>query len=387
MQVNAVWAGPRLRSAVRLTLGMGLAAVATIPVLLDIPRDRTAPLLIVGVLLTVALIASIVMTLRLEEYSRSAWLEVMPAIGLIIVLAVALVIPWEVFSPWVGDLFVIAFVVYYLVELRGVVKSHPAWYATLSLAGVVVLISLAMADVEAAVPGREISNAGQALLWASAQVLRAGSLVTYGPVTTMGAWLGFVIILSGVLFAAVLFSAITAWAVRHGHEEKGDSSRSGGDGVGDQVMRVLRDAGVIGPESFKQPDPLMYVDADWIVQRQKGGWWTSRERVTERYVARVRAGCSGFVPTEIIAVGHDAARPRRLDSRNRDPFQAGEGPVVEWAADPAGLILDRVRPGDTVVTGRRSLVERLAEDGVDIMTPEEFERCLSAAEKSARPTP
>jgi hypothetical protein len=361
------WAGARLRSAVRLVLGVALGIVATTPNLLDLSRSQSVPYVIVGTLLLVALIIVVFATLAQGGFTRAAQIEVVPALFLIVLVstvAAGMWLPIGWWGAWSGDVLVIGFVLYYLVELRGVVKSHPAWYAGLAIGGILVFISLAMADVEAAAANRQITNAGQALLWAAAQVFRSSALVDVKPITPTGEVLGVIVILTSVFFAAVLFSAITAWAVRQGAHRHQEGSRD--REIRDHLLAALREAGVLPSERVAEsPASRWFIDVDWIAGTRPRAWWITRRDANAEVLALLDGASDGWDGRSIVTVvqgpAHDYSGRHGIDSI-----------PVETTHDICAFVRAEAVPGDVVVTGRPGLTEALAASGIEVEAPGAF---------------
>lgn len=375
--VTPSWAGPRFRSTVRLVLGVALGVVAMSPNLMDLSVSQAVPYAIVGSLLLIALLAIVVVTLVTEDFSKHAWGEVGPSLFLVVLVSIVsadLWLPIGRWGAWSGDILVIGFVIYYLVELRGVVKSHPAWYAGLAIGGIVVFISLAMADVEAAAANRQITNAGQAMMWAAAQVFRSATLVDVEPITVTGEVLGFVVILTSVFFAAVLFSAITAWAVRQSASRDRQSRRD--DEIRENVLAALREAGVLSPDPLPERAEDRYlIDVDWIAGTRKGAWWRSRRESNAEVLA-------------LIAESRDEAETRRMvavvqgGGRDHGDNESTDALRVEATDDIVTYMRAEAHPGDTVVTARPGLIEDLAAAGIAVEAPGAFLGRLAGAQPS-----
>jgi hypothetical protein len=348
-----------------------------VPNLLDLSWAQTIPYIALGSLVFIALISVVVLTLVREGSTRQTWAEVAPSIfiaTLVVVMCVPLWVTVGVWGAWSGDVLVVGFVFYYLAELRGVVKSHPAWYAGLAIAGIVVFISLALADVEAAGSNRKITNAGEAMLWAAAQVFRSGMLVDVKPMTPAGSVLGFVVIVTSVFFAAVVFSAITAWAVRQGANR--DRQPSQDEVVRDSVLAALREAGVIAPDpDTDESTPRLWIDVDWIAGTRRGTWWIARHASAAEVLTQIEAAPDIGEGRAVIAVVHGTA-DREWDVESTDSIR------VEVASDVAGLVLEKARPGDVVVTGRPDLVEGVAEAEVEVEAPGDFLVRLAGSQRS-----
>jgi hypothetical protein len=273
MYVSARWSGSRLRSILRLTLGGLLGLVVILPDIIDVPFSRITPYYVVGAIAMFALLAVAVGTLYVGHFAARAWTEVVATIVLVVTSMTSAIVPsWM----WADEVAVAGFIVFYLFELRGIIRSNPALYAALAIAGVIVVASVAMADSEESAPDAQITTAGAAIAWAVSQVLRAGVLVDVEPVTPAGDVLGFIIILSGVLFTAVFISSITAWAVRQRDSRSAEPIRR-------QVLLALIDAGLV-PDPTAPPDAAavcrVFVDIDHFVGTRPHNWWRARALAT-----------------------------------------------------------------------------------------------------------
>lgn len=361
----------------RLVLGMTLGIVGMIPNLLDLTWTQTIPYIAVGSLVAIALVSVVVLTLIREHFTRRAWAEVGPSIFILVLVTVLCVPLWVtvgVWGAWSGDVLVVGFVVYYLLELRGVVKTHPVWYAGLAIGGILVFISLAMADVEAAASNRQITNAGQAMIWAAAQVFRSTALVDVKPITGPGEVLGFIVILTGVFFAAVLFSAGTAWAVRQGAHR--DQEASPDREVRDEVLAALREAGVLSDSSGSAPpQPRWLVDVDWIAGNRRGALWNSREELNAEVLTLLDGHSGELDGRQIVAVvlGRAAAG---------DGDRAFQSLQVDRTDDIASYLRTHLHDGDVVVSSRPHLVEELADEIVEVQAPAAFLGRLAGAQQT-----
>ena len=377
MYVDPAWAGPRFRSAVRLVLGVALGVVAMLPNLLDLSASQAFPYAVLGSLLLVTLFAIVIFTLVRGGFSKHAWGEVAPSLFLVALVSIVsadLWLPVGRWGAWSGDILVIGFVLYYLVELRGVVKSHPAWYAGLAIVGITVFISLAMADVEAAATNRQITNAGQAMLWAAAQVFRSTTLVDVKPITVTGEVLGFVVILASVFFAAVLFSAVTAWAVRQSAQRDRQARRD--DEIREGVLAALREAGVLSPEPAPElPENRCLIDVDWIAGTRKGSWWISRRESNAEVLTLIAESSDEADGNRLVAVVYG-------DRNDYDDDHRIEAIAVEETDDIMAFMRAQAHPGDCVVTARPGLVADLAAAGVEVEAPGDFLGRLAGAQRS-----
>lgn len=311
-----------------------------------------------GMGFAIALVATVIATIGAERSSREAWVEVAPAILVVTVLVVGLLMNWESFAPWLGEVIVAAFVIYYLLELRGIVTTNPLSYAAMALGGLVVIVSLVMADVEADATDRQIANAGDALLWASAQVFRSTPVINVEPVTSAGTRLGAMVIVAGLLFSAVLFSAATAWAVRFGHGRDNESQRKS---IREQVLAALEEAGLVASEELHEREAMTFVDVDWMAGRQRWGWWTSRERTTAECLRKLEAALEA--PTGSRTVFVVDKRAFHVDGSASHQHHM----TIRAVPDPAEYIREQAMAGDVVISGRHALVRCLADRGVAVL--------------------
>lgn len=360
--VSAEWSGARLRSVTRLALGTGVAAAAlAIDVVDPLPPARQ-----------IYYVAAVVLWLALAVCSMAfiwdgggRWAAWQENLASLLVLAGAVIAGTGIAGVFGGDIAVVTYALFLVIELRGVVQTSPAWYAALSIAGVTLVASLAMADVEATSPKAQISNVGEALLWSVSQVLRFGALVQNRPVTTEGEFLGVFVILSGVLFSAVLFSSITAWAVRQGQREPVPGER-----VRDEVRAVLLEAGLLTLDTTgEREDGRLWalVDVDDIVGRRRRTWLRSRRRAVSEYLASL--------PDDDVLIRSLGGDPGTMTVRcvlvsgtgpNLETDFAEPGRVVE-VSDVSAWIEDHVVSGDVVVTNRPDLAKALADRGVTVV--------------------
>lgn len=362
--VSHAWAGSRLRSAVRLALGTTLGVLALLAHVFDLSGALVD---VLAGLVWVALFGVTLGMLAQGGFRWPAWREAVPSI---LLLASILVARFGWLGMFSGDLAVCCFIVFYLIELRGVVRSSPGWYAALAIAGISVLASLAMAEVEAEAPDATIKDGGAALLWAMGQLFRFGTLIQARPVTQTGGLFGVVIIFAGVLFSAVMLSAVTAWVVRHG----GQGNRQRDDERYRQHVRdALREAGLLHDEVVEEEDvtPRVFINVEEVVGRVPRHWWRSRASATQEFL-------EGLPEDLDLAVG-DASDGRRrvyavvpaavVSPGDVDTDPAPGLSVVVTTEETDRWIDGRVREGDAVVTGNAEHSARLAERGVVVISP------------------
>lgn len=380
MYMSARWSGGRLRSAIRLALGSALAAVVIGPEILDVPRNVMEPYKVAVFILWILLAGIVVATLVAGHFSRRAWVQV---IATLIFLTTSIVSYFDLLGQWSSEVEVTGFIIFYLFELRGIVRSNPAVYASLALAGVVALASVSMAGEEDNQPGATITTSGKALLWGLGQVFKFGALVDDRPVTSTGEFLGLLVILSGVLFSAVLLSTITAWAVRQ------SSERNPSDSVRKQVMQALIDTGlVVDPWVPPGSSPVgrVFVDVDHFVGSDPRNWLRSRVLATRDLLDELENA-------DLAALPGSGSHRRQLVAVLEGPLGklAEDGGDDNWnfACVDAGTsaddwILRHATPQDVVVTGNASLRTGLDEKGVPTVSwTDVFPRDVTSHSRSA----
>jgi hypothetical protein len=370
MHVSSRWAGPRLRAAVRLVLGAILGAVALIPDFLDLGADSAAPYRWATAILSAILLGEALVLVIAGRMRAEAWREALPTV---ILLGAVTITTFHLLGVWSGEVAVVGVIIFYAAELRIIVPSRPAVYAALVIMGVVGVASLAMADSEASAQNAQIRNAGDGMVWAVSQIFRAGVLVDVKPVTTTGQFLGFVVIVAGVFFAAVIFSAVTAWAVRERQTAQEDAR------IRDQVLAALREAGLAIPAPAPRvdvPGPRVLLDVDDVVGRAPRGWFTTRAVVIERFLDDV-ASSPSRTDRQIVAV---------LDADAVPADDVPEHPNIVWvvAVDGSAEWLEaHVRSDDIVVSGNRHVVDAARESRAHVVAPGEWRSAVTGAS----PTP
>ena len=60
----------------------------------------------------------------------------------------------------------------------------------------------------------------------------------YAPKTDLGNWIGLAVVAAGVLFSAVLLSALTSWAVNSARKGKDDKGGDKGKAKGDTKSKA-----------------------------------------------------------------------------------------------------------------------------------------------------
>lgn len=366
MHVSSRWAGTRLRAAVRLVVGAVLGAVALIPDFLDLGVEAAAPFRWATAILSAMLLAETVVLLVAGRLRASAWREVTPTVILLVSVTIT---TFHLLGVWSGEVAVVGIIVFYAAELRIVVPSRPAVYAALVIIGVVGVASLAMADSEAAAQSAQIRNAGDSLVWAVSQIFRAGVLVDVKPVTGTGQFLGFVVIVAGVFFAAVIFSAVTAWAVRE-RQGTDDDAR-----VREQVLAALREAGLVPPapsQAVAASAPRVLLDVDDIVGRVPRMWFVPRSEAVDHFFEDVSMLSPRSDRRVVAVVTPDTAPPESARDRSSLDLVVSADGAVAW-------LHAQVRSGDIVVSGNRHVAEAARESGAHVVPPGEWRSAVTGA--------
>lgn len=350
MYLGEAWSGRRLRGIVGLALGAGLGACALIPNVLDIPSSEWSAYTIVGVVLWVLLFAWALAIVAFGRFRFSAWAEATP---LAVLLAGVFQMYFRIFGEWSGDIAVLCFIAFFIFELRSVIKRHPTLYALAAVIVVMVLTGLVLAEAEQDEPGAEIKSGGQALYWVASQIFRFGVLAEVKPISPSGNLLGVVAIVSGVLFAAVLFSAVTAWAVGESTEAQ---NRATTRIVRAAVRQALIDAGVaVAPDAPEPSGPRLLIDVDRVVGSEMSTWWFARGPSIERYVSAAPDDASIRHAARVLE-----RRPVLLVARQSGAWPDETDPDVELGPDIELVLTDdpieewlgsHAAATDVVVTG------------------------------------
>lgn len=350
MYLDEAWSGRRLRGIVGLLLGTGLAACTLIPNLLDMPSREWGAYAVVGVVLWTLIFVWALAILTVGRFRMAAWTEIAP---LALLLAGVVQMFFLIFGEWSGDIAVLCFIGFFIFQLRSVVRKHPTLYALAAVVVVMVVTGLVLAESEQDEPGAEIKSGGQALYWVASQIFRFGALADVRPISASGNLLGIVAIVSGVLFAAVLFSAVTAWAVG---ESTDAQNRSTARIVRAAVSQALADAGVTKAAPSPAPSgPRLLVDVDRVVGSEARTWWFARGAGIRRYVNSAPGD-----PSLRRAAQALERRPVLLVARQSDAWPERAAPDVNLGPD-VDLVLtndaiaewlgSHVREDDVVVTG------------------------------------
>jgi hypothetical protein len=305
------------------------------------------------------------------RFRGPAWGEVGPVFLLLVGVAQTYL---SLFGGWSGDLAVLAFIVFFMLELRHVAKGQPTLYALAAITGVTVVVALMMADAEQEFAESKIKSGGQALFWVASQIFRFGTLSEVKPVSASGNVLGIVAIISGVLFAAFLFSAVTAWAVgTTAHESEREMSST----VREAVREALIEAGVIPrqAEEVRQMQRLV-IDVDRVVGHEPRTWWSDRGPAIERFV---RAA-----PNDeriLHAAQAVECRPALLVSRRSGAWVDQENPDEDMGANLDLIVIDGdinhwianyLDSSDVVVTGGETNEGAVGASGARLVTVHDF---------------
>lgn len=265
-------------------------------------------------------------------------------------------------------------------------------FSLIAILGILVITSVFLADVEEEAGEGNMKTFPQALWWGLGQIFRFHRSVSfYAPKTETGNIIGIAVVLSGVLFSAVLLSALTSWAVNSSRSRKDAKSNDAliAKAVDAAVLRAV--GATMGPEAAEAfarasvPDPergpptqgdevRVWIDADRVVGTRPRGWWESRRQSIPAFVDSLRErGAPGVSeithgkPALLVAVveGSGRAQPEG-ESTTAD----GQRLLVIHAEQTADeLIEEQASAPDVVITDEPSLVQAMREAGVAVASP------------------
>ncbi len=390
MYVSEAWAGDRPRRLVNLLVAGVYVGLLVVPYVDERRGAETTRWLLAAACVGVLLLVLAAYQFVTAPTRKAGLLEALPD-----VLIVLTPVPYLLGLPEeIGLLFVYAAL---LISIRDLARGHAIAFSLAAVLSILLVTSVALAEVEEEAGTGNIRNAGQALFWGLGQIFRFHRAVsTYSPESEEGNLIGSAVILSGVFFSAVLISAITAWAVNSGRK-KTDSQRAS-ESVEDAVVSVIDKVAhiVLGPEQAAEvraamsPPPEMgpppgpgetrvWIDVERVVGERPFSWWQPRSVTVPAYVSDLResehvprtvAG-DGTTPLLVAVVeGSGCAEPEgetTTASGVRLVVVHAPGGVTDATA---ALILERAVDGDVVVTGRSPLADELREREIPVVSPD-----------------
>ena len=385
MYVSEAWSGDRPRRLLGLLVGALYVVLLAVPFLRDYTAAAATPWIVCAAIVGLALLGTAIYSFMKARNWKTGILEALPAL-ILLLTPVPYLLGWQ---PEIGLVFVLTA---FLLKIRDLARGHAMVFSIIAILGILVISSVFMADVEQEAGQGRMQHWWQAMFWGAGQIFRFHRAVgMYSPKTDLGNWIGIAVVAAGVLFSAVLLSALTSWAV--------NSSRKKNDAKSDEAMIAKAvDAAVqravdavLGPEaaaaiaasqsldesmpSAQAGEQRVWIDVEHIVGSRPFGWWESRRVSVPAYVAELRAshaaGLSGLdegmrpllIP---IVEGSGCAEPE-----GESTTAAGARLVVVHAEGTADDdILERVRAGDVVVTDRPRLAEALLERDIKVASPQ-----------------
>lgn len=391
MYVSDSWSGDRPRRLLSLVLGALYVALIATPYLRDLtsnagtPGAGSAPWFIAAGVAGVLLLGSAVYSFVKAPSATTGLLEALPALVVLLAPVPALL----GLQPEIGLFFVLAA---FLLMIRDLARGHAMAFSVIAIFGILLVTSVFMADVEAEAGKGRMKHWWQAMFWGAGQIFRFHRSVSmYAPQTDLGNWIGIGIVAAGVLFSAVLLSALTSWAVNSARKGKDDKANTKliASAVDKAVERAL--LATSGPEvaaafaaeaaepreSAPQPEPgeqRVWIDVDRIVGSGPLAWWRSRRVTVPAYVERLRASDPSALPAPgdgdrwlLVAVVEGGGRS---EAEGESTTASGQRlVVVHAAASTADEILDRARAGDIVITDSPVLTRDLSERDVRLVAP------------------
>lgn len=385
MYVNEAWAGDRPRRLLNLVVASVFVGLLVVPYVDERRAGETTAWLVAAACVAMVLLVLAAYQFVTAPTRKAGLIEALPDI-----LIVFAPVPYLLGLPEeIGLLFVYAAL---LISIRDLARGHAIAFSLAAVASVLLVTSVALAEVEEEAGTGNIRNPGQALFWGLGQIFRFHRAVsTYSPESEQGNIIGAAVILSGVFFSAVLISAITAWAVNSGRK-KSDSaqgSESVEDVVASAIERVARV--VLSPDQAAEvavamrPPPDMgplpgpgetriWIDVERVVGERPFSWWWPRSVTVPKYVSEVRE--SGRAPWDVAGDDRTSlvvavVEGSGCEEPEGETTTASGGRLVVVHAQAGGtadLILERAVDGDVVVTGRPTLVEELPERGIAVVS-------------------
>lgn len=391
MYVSDAWSGDRPRRLVTLILGALYVTFLAVPYLRDLPAlagptpESATPWFVAAAIVGVLLLGMCVYFFVKASSPKIGVLKVLPGILVLLTPVPALL----GLQPEIGLVFVFAA---FLMTIRDLARGHAMTFSVIAVFGILLISSIFMADAEAEAAQGRMWHWWQAMFWGAGQIFHFNRAVDiYDPQSNLGKWIGIAVVLAGVLFSAVLLSALTSWAVNS--SRKGKDAKANDKLISDAVDKAMARALAVmsGPAAaaafvaasakpeVPQPVPApgeqrVWIDVERIVGSQPMSWWESRRVTVPAYVERLRsAGPSAIPPLSgssrvlLVAVVEGGGR---AEPEGETVTASGERLVVVHAADStADEIADRVRAGDVVVTDDPALLQTLQDHDVTVVAP------------------
>lgn len=391
MYVSEAWSGARPRRLVSLVLGALLVGLLATPYLRDFAPDDTSLMSgavawdIAAVVVAALLVAYAIYCFVKAPTWRQGLLEALPSFLLLLIPVPA----WLGLEPALG---LIPVLVAFLLMIRDLARGHALAFSAIAIFGILLVSSIFMADVEEEAGEGRMRHWWQAMFWGAGQILRFDRGVNmYAPQTDLGKWIGIAVITSGVLFSAILLSALTSWAVNAASKGKDDKvnrafiAKAVDEAIERALMAMNRPdaaaayaAAAMGPGESEptadEGEQRVWIDVERIVGSQPFSWWHSRWISVPAYVERLREADPTALPTlldgelallVVVVEGRGCS-----EAEGESMTAAGQRLVVVHAA---GTTVDeiraRVRAGDVVVTDNPDLSRGLTQRGVRVMAP------------------
>ncbi|MBU6311579.1 MAG: hypothetical protein KGN38_03520 [Actinomycetales bacterium] len=391
MYVSDEWSGDRPRRLVSILLASLFVALLAIPYLRDLTDDNgqpsggSTPWFIAAGVAGVLLLASAVYSFVKARTPRTGLLEALPSV-------IVLLAPVPGLLGLQPELGLIPVLVAFLLMIRDLARGHAMAFSIIAILGILLVSSVFMADVEDEAGEGRMKHWWQAMFWGAGQIFRFHRSVSmYAPKTDLGNWIGLAVVAAGVLFSAVLLSALTSWAVNSARKGKDDKATAKliASAVDRAVERALlatsgpeaaaafSAASAAPPESAPEPMPgerRVWIDVERVVGSGPLAWWQSRRVTVPAYVERLRASDPSALPTLVdgerallVAVVEGGGRS---EAEGESVTASGQRLLVVHApGSTSDEILERVRAGDVVVTDNPELLRDLGERDVTLVAP------------------
>lgn len=385
MYVSEAWSGDRPRRLLGLLVGALYVVLLAVPFLRDYTAEAATPWIIGAAIVGLVVLGTAVYSFIKARNWKTGILEALPAL-ILLLTPVPYMLGWQ---PEIGLVFVL---VAFLLKIRDLARGHAMVFSIIAILGILVISSVFMADVEQEAGQSRMQHWWQAMFWGAGQIFRFHRSVSmYAPKTDLGNWIGLAVVAAGVLFSAVLLSALTSWAVNSARKGKDDKATAKliASAVDRAVERALlatsgpeaaaafSAASAAPPESAPEPMPgerRVWIDVERVVGSGPLAWWQSRRVTVPAYVERLRASDPSALPTLVdgerallVAVVEGGGRS---EAEGESVTASGQRLVVVHApGSTSDEILERVRAGDVVVTDNPELLRDLGERDVTLVAP------------------